>query len=466
MTHLDNTTITPNGQGSSGHDKSNAAPSPYTHFDAPSTLAGLLDSLVADAHAELGTQPPTPTALDVFLADLVADAAAELAAERYGSNAPVYHASAAIHGDDADLLQRILSLPADGVLSPAWGTVYATGRTPGKPENQELVGMGIRDENTPICPSAPKVYIAPGWVGPFCLIDSNVKRRQRSDSQQVQTCFNCGDCGPCLTNWQYRKRHKYEWLTSGQPEQTIVVVSGLFDDDLASVAAIAIGRAGDADRSVFLVLNKLTYHWDAAVVFHSALPPKARLNIQRGRDRAGQDCTIETRAVAGVEIVETWVPTKKRTPGYHQPCRNVAAGIAQPTEREYAYSDGFVVKATEVPDDVPWEHNAPIDVETHPYADAPTDTNSKRTAKLRARNRIHIRRWLTGVTLDPDALLTLRNARRQGQRGDWFNCIASGAYDGPKRLIIDLALALDDDAMVSLDTLDGLRLASSYIRGN
>ena len=45
-------------------------------------------------------------------------------------------------------------------------------------------------------------------------------------------------------------------------------------------------------------------------MFHSALPPKARLNIQRGRDRAGQDCTIETRAVAGVEIVETWVPTK------------------------------------------------------------------------------------------------------------------------------------------------------------
>ena len=115
---------------------------------------------------------------------------------------------------------------------------------------------------------------------------------------------------------------------------------------------------------------------------------------------------------------------------------------------------------------MPWEHNAPIDVETHPYADAPTDTNSLRTAKLRARNRIHIRRWLTGVTLDPDALLTLRNARRQGQRGDWFSCIASGAYDGPKRLIIDLALVLDDDAMVSLDTLDGLRLASSYIRGD
>ena len=63
---------------------------------------------------------------------------------------------------------------------------------------------------------------------------------------------------------------------------------------------------------------------------------------------------------------------------------------------------------------MPWEHNAPIDAETHPYADAPTDTNSKRTAKLRARNRIHIRRWLTGVTLDPDALLTLRECKAAG----------------------------------------------------
>ena len=112
MTHLDNTTITPNGQGSSGHDKSNAAPSPYTHFDTPSTLAGLLDSLVADAHAELGTEP---TDLDRFLAGLVADAAVELADEQYRSNAPIHHPSVAVHGPvDADLLDRIVKItPTD-----------------------------------------------------------------------------------------------------------------------------------------------------------------------------------------------------------------------------------------------------------------------------------------------------------------------------------------------------------------
>ena len=108
MTHLDNTTITPNGQGSNGHDKSNAAPSPYTHFPATSTLAGLLDGLVADAHVELGTEP---SELDRFLDGLVADAAAELAADRYGSNGPVHHTNPAIHGPiDDDLVQRVLSL--------------------------------------------------------------------------------------------------------------------------------------------------------------------------------------------------------------------------------------------------------------------------------------------------------------------------------------------------------------------
>ena len=76
---------------------------------------------------------------------------------------------------------------------------------------------------------------------------------------------------------------------------------------------------------------------------------------------------------------------------------------------------------------------------------------------------MHIRRWLDGIELDPDALLALRTARLAGQKGDWFGCIAAGIYDGPKKLIIDLARALDADAMLPLDAPDGLRLASAYI---
>ena len=424
MTHLEYTTDAPYGQDGSWQDKSIAATLPYTQTGTPSTLAGLLDSLVADlpgvkAHGHDSfrfwcTQEHKKRHAPAWVAVLDGkvrigcyddqghnddlwrqhvgpylvrdqsprDWLAPLAVAGVSRVASGQFADAIIYGPiwagpyllpieqrELDRRDELAELAGYNLLrgaiadqmgqalptlslsqyqdQPTIGQMLRqTGRI-GRPEppKQEMVRRGIRDSEAPIYPAAPKVYVAPGWVGPYCLIDTNVKRRQRSDSQQVQTGFNCGDCGPCLANWQYRKRHKYEWLTSGKPEQTIVIVSGLIDDDVASAAAIAIGRAGDADRSVFLVRNPLTYHWDTAVVFHCPLSPKERLNIQRGRDRAGQDCTIETRAMCGLEIVETWVPTKKRTPGYHQPCRFVAAGIAQPTEREYAYSDGFVVKA-------------------------------------------------------------------------------------------------------------------------
>ena len=352
-------------------------------------------------------------------------------------------------------------------LPPAFADAETTGRIGGQPDTEipENGAVGHRAPETPLCPTAPKVYIPPGWVGPFCLIDTNVKRRQRSDAQTVQTRFSCGTCAPCLANWRYRKRHRFEWETSGKPEQTIVIVSGLIDDDVASAANISIGNSGKGHRSVFLIRNPLTYHWDTAVVFHDSQSAKVCLNIQRGRDRAGQDCTIETRAVSGAEIEATWVPTKKRTPGWHKPCRFVTGGNMQAKEREYEYNDGYVCKASDVPDDVPWQDDAPIDAETHPYADAPTDTNSQRKAKLRARNRIHIRRWLAGVRLDADALLTLRATRRAGGRGDWFSCVASGTYDGPRALVIDLALAMDAQGMLSLDAPDGLRLASGYVEG-
>ena len=341
-----------------------------------------------------------------------------------------------------------------------------TGRIGGQPdtENQENGAVGAKGVFSPLAPTAPNVYIKPVRAARehLCLVDISAKRRNRSDGDQTRTLYSCRKCGPCIQWWRFCKRHKYEWGISGKPEQTVIVCHGLPDDDTASAAAIAVGRAGDGQRLVSLVRNKLTYHWDALIVFTSSLTDKAILNIKRGRDRAGQQCTIETRPVSGAELVADWLPVNDRTPGQHKPCRFVGWGDAMVKEREYEYNDGYIIKAADHPE-IPWQHELRIDVETHVYADAPTDTNSKRKAKLRARNRIHIRRWLEGVTLDPDALLSLRTARLDGKRGDWFGCIASGIYDGPKALIIDLAKSLDSDGMLSLDAPDGLRLASSYI---
>ena len=327
-------------------------------------------------------------------------------------------------------------------------------------QTKKMVRLGIRDD-TYISPTEPKSYNPPSWSGAYCLRDDTVRVRLRSDVQIVKTCFNCGDCGPCVVQWRYRKRHRYEWGITGKPEQTVVIVSELDDDGVAADAAIAIGRAGDGRRVVFLARNPSTYYWQAVVIFADPQPVNVCLNIERGRTRNGQQCSVETRQVLGTEI-EQWLPTNKRSPDWHKPCRFVNWDGSESVEREYQYGDGYVADAADVLE-VPFETVAPLDSEIQPYVDKPTDTNAKRTAKLRARNRVHIRRWLTGVTLDIAALLLLRDARRQGQRGDWFGCIESGTYHGPRALVIDLALALDDDGMVSLDTPDGLRLASSYI---
>ena len=330
------------------------------------------------------------------------------------------------------------------------------------------VGDTSPESTKDVSPTAPKVYAPPVRTRDYwCIVDTKAKRRIRSDGQQVKTMYSCRKCGPCLRWWRLRKRHKYEWAISGQPAQTAVIVSGLADDDVASDAAIAVGRAGDGQRLVSLVRNPLTYYWDALIVFTSALTGKAALNIQRGRQRAGQQCTIETRGFTGAELVADWLPVNGRTPGWHKPCRLVGYDAPGP-EPEYQYSDGFVIDAADAPE-IPFENIAPIDLEIHQLADRPTDTNANRRAKLRARNRVHIRRWLAGVQLNADALLTLQTARRNGCRGDWEACIPADNYHGPKRLIIDLALALvldgDGLACVPMDAPDGLRLAASHIGG-
>ena len=404
-------------------------------------FADLLSGMVADAHFELGTAPAAPTALGVFLGGMVATAAVDL--ERatpsfpYRPDGVIYHQPAAIHGDiDAELVRLIQENGAVGDTS--------------------FVDAGD------VSPTAPNIYVPPVATREYwCVVDTKAKRRTRSDGQQVKTMYRCRKCGPCLRWWRLRIRHKYEWAISGQPEQTIVTIRGLADDDAASEAAIAVGRAGDGQRLVSVVRNPLTYHWDALIAFTSPATDRVILNVQRGRDRAGQDCAIETRGFTGAELVADWLPVNGRTPGWHKPCRLVgwdAPGV----EPEYQYSDGYIIDAADAPD-IPFENIAPIDLEIHGLADRPTDTNANRRAKLRARNRVHIRRWLAGVELDADALLTLKRMRLDGQRGDWLACIASGTYDGPKRLLIDLARVLDDGGLVSMDAPDGLRLAASYI---
>ena len=315
-------------------------------------------------------------------------------------------------------------------ISAAWRKAVLDGRTSGQlPDHQpKLVGLGIRDEKPPLCPTEPIPYNPPVRADRkyLCLVDSRVKVRMRSDGLIVKTRYSCNWCGPCLRWWRYCKRHKYEWGTSGKPEQTIVIVSGLADDDVASAVITSIGRAGKGPRFVSLVRNPRTYHWDALVVFANPQPANVCRNIERGRERAGQECTIETRLVNGAEIEATWLPENKKTAGNHDPCRFVSWGTTADKGTEYQYGDGYVTEDALAPEDAPFEHQAPADPELAMLKMTAIDTNSNRRAKLKARNRVSISgaSW-TVWSLTPMRCWRLRTAQvGRDKSGDWFGCIA------------------------------------------
>ena len=152
------------------------------------------------------------------------------------------------------------------------------------------------------------------------------------------------------------------------------------------------------------------------MVFADPQPANVCRNIERGRERAGQQCAIETRLVNGAEIEATWLPENKKTAGNHDPCRFVSWGATADKGTEYQYGDGYVTEDALAPEDAPFEHEAPADPDLAMLKMTAIDTNANRRAKLKARNRVHIRRWLDGIELDPDALLTLRTARLAGQK--------------------------------------------------
>ena len=457
------------------------------------TLAGLLDSLVADAHAELGTPPDTPTAFDVFLAGLVADAAAELAAPTpplpRATSGPVYHVRTAVHGVDAELVVLL----KDWDKSPAWLEFVArcaSGlRQPGDkivvsvPENNANNSRHGNDNNL-LDRARGQGYRPPERpTDLYCIhFGDKVGRVRHSSGGAYRMAVDCRECGPDLRWWRMQKRDKYVY-GQGEKLQTLVRVSGLATDDDAQAMLTAVGRTSHADgpRNTFLWRNPDSYLWEVALVYADAVDARGIVNLQHRRERVGYEWEIETRRVEPEEL-DAFMPTQSRTQrrskddkpdGGHDPVRFV--GWCKEQERlptDYAWSDVDVGDDSAAIMELPTRDQVD-DLELEHLEDRVSDHWAIRWVKNERRAVIHGRRWLANVTLDADRLKALRLARNpqpdengnrpEPQRGDWYRCIASGTYDGPRRLIIDLALALDDDAMVGFSARAVLRLASAYI---
>ena len=303
----------------------------------------------------------------------------------------------------------------------------------------------------------------------YCL-NTKFRIRRRSDGVVVKTPFPCRECGPCLRYWQRRKMHRHDWEiverhdwkpADAPPLQTVVIVRGCETDDAAGRAAIGVGRTGQASRTVCLVPKMGS--WTALVVFHGVLDENTIRNIRRTRERHGQECEIETRIFAGQSLLE-WLPTDRLTPSKRKPCRIVAEDDRDKPEREYAYNDGVVVGADDPRlRDLPSDADAPTDDELLPLHDVPTDTPAEKRAKLDRRNLKHAMRWLDGVELHRQSLLAMRTARLDGRKDNWFACIASGAYRGPRAMLFDLVLALDPAGNLPAECPEWMRHAAGRI---
>ena len=306
---------------------------------------------------------------------------------------------------------------------------------------------------------------------------SKVGRVRHSSGGVYRMAVDCRDCGPDLRWWRMQKREQYGH-GRGRGYQTMVRVSGLASDDDAQKLITAIGRTSYADgsRVAFIWKDLASYLWEVAVVYADAVGDRGLVNLNRRGGKDDYDWQIENRRVEPDEL-DAFMPTQNRTQyrnksdkpnGGHDPVR--FTNWIQPQEElptDYSWGDVDIDDdAAESAMELPTRDKV-ADPELDAVADRVSDSWATRWVKNEKRAVINQGRWLAGVQFGGAALLRLQTARNKGQRGDWRGCIVSGTYDGPKRLIIDLALALVKDAdgllCVPMAARAALRRAAAHI---
>ena len=152
--------------------------------------------------------------------------------------------------------------PLDTPRKPAYVDFQDSVNTTAESINGSVGDRGSWSGSVDLSPTEPNIYTRPLRPREYrCENDRNLKLRLRSDLQPVRTRFACKDCVECVGYWRYCKRHRYEWGIDGKPLQTVVTVSGLADDNVASNVAVAIGRAAHGQRVVFLYRDGATFLW-------------------------------------------------------------------------------------------------------------------------------------------------------------------------------------------------------------
>ena len=360
MTRIEDIPTAPIGQDGSGQDKSIAAPSPYTHFPASSTLAndGLLAGRELESDAELDGL--IQSILESIDAESPAASPAASPGFPYRPNGPVYHVNPAIRGPiDFDLVEKLQAMaPAFG-MSPAWGATYANGQignTVPKSDGYIRYGKPLTEVTNETLPFSPK----PIEPEHFRCLKPKWCKGIDPDDYGYTIWHPCHKCENCIANDLNDK--SWRWDVGRGPFQTSILVHGAANADEARKWTLHFARAVNISNRASMVTP------DGEIWVVGADPMDADA-IQRIRDfaaaehgnaqrpskawpngRPAMQCTVKSENVAGSDLLA--FASGNRTAQGEQ--RHVAFRLFGPAFAKVPIDDDFSLgDATPIPDDEP-----------------------------------------------------------------------------------------------------------------
>ena len=405
--------------------------------------------------------------------------------ETDGANSGEYWTGAAIdllipeHGelprDDVDLIDVCIALGQTGPrATDLWERYTIAGRDARynrqRAESIPPLTEPPRSLEPATGPIAQGVYRLPGdtYARPVkptachCPKFGNLVMRRRCDSGNLaRTPIACGDCPQCLDWYRYQKAYQFDRLAHNIPMQTVITVSDLPDDNAAAHVRELIGRYHPQSRVGVISRNPDTYLWQTTVVFPYPFSERTSGLTAHKLDRNGYGhVNVENRCVSGQEVA-AHLRASGNTDGGHQPCRFVRwCTPVDETPNTYELSDGQIETVqTGQPVVKKHEHHcAPCAIAHFAYREhlANYATGKAMPTYTEWRAMQSVKRWLDPerVHLSRDAIRGMAGALRGGADRDakdlYIGILASG-YEGPRKLIADLAAAVGDDGNINPD---------------
>jgi hypothetical protein len=278
----------------------------------------------------------------------------------------------------------------------------------------------------------------------------------------------CGDCDKCDDWYRYKIAYRFDRGIVGRPLQTIIVLTGFDSVADAGVAATQISKRNTGPRHRSTGIDPATETYRIVITYADTIGPHSEYLIGIAAVKHGYTATVEHRGVTGTEVA-AYIPNDSKVDGA-QPSRFAGwCNGVNSDKPDYIYNDGVAVDS---PRNLPRptrESHICTDCNTS-KADYTQHLANYGPGKVRPsyrewRDTLAVKHWTDpeSVRLSRDAVIDIANALRGGAYADaalaYDGMVISGIYQGPKRLIIDLALQVGIDGQIDHDARQCLKMA-------